>query len=337
MERARAARAPAHEARAPAAPVPRQVRAAARRDLPAAALHARPARPRPVRRQRHDARGVLDVRLPVGRRGRLGVQRPARVGQDAGARRRRRRRRPAAPRWRASRPARARRTGRSTRTSWTWYAPRALDELLRFRSLVDDHPASADLLRIVLCRAARSARLTTHFDLDFPQAPAARARTGAASTAAPASRPSRRPSSCAATRSTRPAACASTRSCAAGGRGRSATATRATLDYGAPLDGLVTSPPYPGRIDYHGQHRYAFALLGLRSASRTRSAPRPRAARAPRSRRTSTTSAACSPTPAASCAAGAPVVIVIDDSQRPLRRRAGARRASSSSRSACGT
>ena len=26
---------------------------------------------------------------------------------------------------------------------------------------------------------------------------------------------------------------------------------------------LVTSPPYPGRIDYHGQHRYAFALLGL--------------------------------------------------------------------------
>ena len=55
-----------------------------------------------------------------------------------------------------------------------WYAPRALDELLRFRSLVDDHPASADLLRIVLCRAARSARLTTHFDLDFPKRPAAR-------------------------------------------------------------------------------------------------------------------------------------------------------------------
>ena len=36
-----------------------------------------------------------------------------------------------------------------------------------------------------------------------------------------------------------------------------------TLEYGGVLDGLVTSPPYPGRIDYHGQHRYAFALLGL--------------------------------------------------------------------------
>ena len=29
----------------------------------------------------------------------------------------------------------------------------------------------ADVLRVVLARAARSARLTTHFDLDFPQAP----------------------------------------------------------------------------------------------------------------------------------------------------------------------
>ena len=29
----------------------------------------------------------------------------------------------------------------------------------------------ADVLRVVLARAARSARLTTHFDLDFPRAP----------------------------------------------------------------------------------------------------------------------------------------------------------------------
>src|SRR5436190_1462478 len=34
-------------------------------------------------------------------------------------------------------------------------------------------------------------------------------------------------------------------------------------DYGVRLDGLITSPPYPGRIDYHEQHRYAFELLGL--------------------------------------------------------------------------
>src|SRR4051812_26028315 len=52
----------------------------------------------------------------------------------------------------------------------TWFAPRAREELLRFRSLVADYE-HADVLRVVLARAARSARLTTHFDLDFPKAP----------------------------------------------------------------------------------------------------------------------------------------------------------------------
>jgi len=28
-------------------------------------------------------------------------------------------------------------------------------------------------------------------------------------------------------------------------------------------DGVLTSPPYPGLIDYHEQHRYAYELLGL--------------------------------------------------------------------------
>ena len=30
-----------------------------------------------------------------------------------------------------------------------------------------------------------------------------------------------------------------------------------------PVDLVVTSPPYPGLIDYHEQHVYAFELLGL--------------------------------------------------------------------------
>jgi hypothetical protein len=52
-----------------------------------------------------------------------------------------------------------------------WYAPRAAAELLHFRSLLDDYE-HADVLRVVLARAARSARLTTHFDLDFARAAA---------------------------------------------------------------------------------------------------------------------------------------------------------------------
>ena len=35
------------------------------------------------------------------------------------------------------------------------------------------------------------------------------------------------------------------------------------LDFGGRFDGVVTSPPYPGLIDYHEQHRYAYELLGL--------------------------------------------------------------------------
>jgi hypothetical protein len=27
--------------------------------------------------------------------------------------------------------------------------------------------------------------------------------------------------------------------------------------------GIITSPPYPGLIDYHEQHRYSYELLGL--------------------------------------------------------------------------
>ena len=33
--------------------------------------------------------------------------------------------------------------------------------------------------------------------------------------------------------------------------------------YGDAFDGVLTSPPYPGLIDYHEQHRYAYELLGL--------------------------------------------------------------------------
>jgi DNA methylase len=51
-----------------------------------------------------------------------------------------------------------------------WYSPPALGELLLFRELVGEYEHT-DVLQVVLARAARSARLTTHFDLDFPRAP----------------------------------------------------------------------------------------------------------------------------------------------------------------------
>src|SRR5580765_4914414 len=60
-------------------------------------------------------------------------------------------------------------------TPWLeqWFAPRALDELLAYRAAVAELPEPVRSVgRIVLARAARSARRTTHFDLDFPAAPA---------------------------------------------------------------------------------------------------------------------------------------------------------------------
>ena len=35
------------------------------------------------------------------------------------------------------------------------------------------------------------------------------------------------------------------------------------IDLAGPYDGILTSPPYPGLIDYHEQHRYAYELLEL--------------------------------------------------------------------------
>jgi DNA modification methylase len=143
-----------------------------------------------------------------------------------------------------------------------WFAPDAAAELLHFRSLLDEYE-HADVLRVVLARAARSARLTTHFDLDFPRSP------------------QREPYWCHKHRRT----CTPVQEAdkflsrylldtlerlkafqRARGRGRAAEvvygdSTGVTLE-GA-FDGIVTSPPYPGLIDYHEQHRYAYEILGL--------------------------------------------------------------------------
>jgi hypothetical protein len=143
-----------------------------------------------------------------------------------------------------------------------WFAPQAAAELLHFRALLDDY-ASRDVLRVVLARAARSARLTTHFDLDFPRAP------------------QRAPYWCHKHRRTcRPVESANKflaryladtaariRAFALARDPRRAAIVlhgdARELELGGPYDGVVTSPPYPGLIDYHEQHRYAYELLGL--------------------------------------------------------------------------
>jgi hypothetical protein len=143
-----------------------------------------------------------------------------------------------------------------------WYAPRAAAELLFFRSLVEDYE-HADVLRVVLARAARSARRTAHFDLDFPRAPQKTAywchkHRRECRPVGEARRFLRR---YALDTLARVKEFARVRE-----RGREAVVLHGDareLDFGGPFDGVVTSPPYPGLIDYHEQHRYAYELLGL--------------------------------------------------------------------------
>ena len=143
-----------------------------------------------------------------------------------------------------------------------WFAPQAAAELLHFRSLIPEY-ASQDVLRVVLARAARSARLTTHFDLDFPRAP----QQGEywchkhRRTCRPVESAGKFLTRYLADTAARIADFAEVRD-----RRRAAIVLHGDareLELGGPYDGVVTSPPYPGLIDYHEQHRYAYELLGL--------------------------------------------------------------------------
>jgi hypothetical protein len=143
-----------------------------------------------------------------------------------------------------------------------WFAPRAAGELLAWRDGIDRYE-HADVMRVVLARAARSARLTTHFDLDFPRAP------------------QREPYWCHKhRRECRPIDRAEhflrryaldtlvriKQFARVRVRGSEAIVLHGDsrgLNWGGPFDAVVTSPPYPGLIDYHEQHRYAYELVGL--------------------------------------------------------------------------
>jgi hypothetical protein len=142
-----------------------------------------------------------------------------------------------------------------------WFAPRALGELLAFRARIEG-TAYPDLWRVVLTRAARSARLARHFDLDFPAEPVH------GEYFCHKHRRTCRPVEEAGKFLRRYVGDAVARVLAFDDVRRSTEATvlhgdARVLDPPGPVDLVVTSPPYPGLIDYHEQHAYAFELLGL--------------------------------------------------------------------------
>lgn len=141
-----------------------------------------------------------------------------------------------------------------------WFAPKALTQLLLYCSFIDDY-VYGDVMKIILSRAARSARLTTHFDLDFPK------------------NPQKQPYFC----HKHQRRCKPTDDALAFLARYSLDTIKRIKEFSKvktdakvkvicgdsrqvefpEFDAVVTSPPYVGLIDYHEQHRYAYELLGL--------------------------------------------------------------------------
>jgi hypothetical protein len=156
-------------------------------------------------------------------------------------------------------PRRGRRSGGYLRE---WYAPQAASELLGFRELIAKY-RHRDVLRVVLSRAARSARQTAHFDLEAPKEPQRgeywchkhRRECRPVESAAGFLR-----------RYTLDTLARIEEFARVREPEREATVLHGDareVELARPYDGILTSPPYPGLIDYHEQHRYAYELLEL--------------------------------------------------------------------------
>lgn len=143
----------------------------------------------------------------------------------------------------------------------TWFSDRALQEILFYRSITENYK-NQDILKIILSRSARSARLIPHYDLARPQNPV------------------REPYWCIKHK----------RICAPINEALKfinryswdtikrinqfskirtnafikiyqADARTIKFPTNLKIDGIFTSPPYVGVIDYHEQHRYAYELF----------------------------------------------------------------------------
>jgi len=150
----------------------------------------------------------------------------------------------------------------------TWLSDRALQEVLFYREQIKNYKYQ-DVLRIILSRATRSARLVPHYDLARPK------------------KPVRKPYYCIKhKRICQPVDEAmkfinryswdtirrikefdriktNTTMKIIQGDSREVDFNKIKDYKGGKFDGIFTSPPYVGLIDYHDQHRYAYELFGF--------------------------------------------------------------------------
>jgi hypothetical protein len=144
-----------------------------------------------------------------------------------------------------------------------WFAPRTLQELLCYRSIIGGY-SNQDVLKVILTRSARSARLISHYDLARPKQPLKAGESYYCvkhrRTCMPTEEAGKFLNRYSQDTIRRMADFEKLRT-SADVTVVEGDARRVALPEGILLDGVFTSPPYVGMIDYHDQHRYAYELF----------------------------------------------------------------------------
>jgi len=144
-----------------------------------------------------------------------------------------------------------------------WFSPRALEEILFYRSIIEEYKYQ-DVLKVILSRSARSARLIPHYDLARPK------------------KPIRETYWCIkhkrycqpideALKFINRYSFDTVKRIKEFDKLRSEAemiiiegdARKVNLPQHIKFQGIFTSPPYVGLIDYHEQHRYAYELFNF--------------------------------------------------------------------------
>lgn len=147
----------------------------------------------------------------------------------------------------------------------TWFSERALKEILFYRSLIGNYQ-NKDILRIILSRATRSARQTLHYDLARPTKPVKEKywcikHKRYCEPINEALKFINRYSWDTIQRIKEFDALRTDKEILIF-QGDSRTIK---LPETHKFDGIFTSPPYVGLIDYHDQHKYAYELFGFKN------------------------------------------------------------------------
>jgi DNA modification methylase len=144
-----------------------------------------------------------------------------------------------------------------------WFSKNALQEILFYRNIIRDYE-NQDILKVILSRSARSARLITHYDLARPKAPIKEQYWCIKHNriCAPIDEALKFIDRYSYDSIKRIKEFDQIRTDSFS-RVYQGDARNISLEEVGNITGIFTSPPYVGLIDYHEQHRYAYELFGF--------------------------------------------------------------------------